>query len=519
MQSFADLLKKIAPPGGDGANAGFIGFGSSASTIGKWQPVDKTAFQALFPPNEDEKFKWRAGTYAVYKPSLDGWTWDSPTVPTRREPVDSNDPLSANTFADAPATFGHRQVSFSISTEAFHDPSIVSPNTIRSVDRATDAIVAGADGWFTSLESSAGTGTYTVTALVPDFGGGPNAINEARLRTAGTEYPVELFDIYTALPANAMGPVAKQLLLDIRQSVRVPPGFDLRNPYDLARTMQDYLRSDRFEYSDNVVGLVQQQCPPEISTVECFAIMRHGYCEFYASTMAVLLRDAGIPARIAYGFLPGGERTAEGIEVVSGAAMHWWVEVYFPDIGWIDFDPTGGNRGQITAIPSGSLGPETPRATGPRATFPNERSQLPTGPTGPTTPTSTGIGPFIAIGLILIVGVVALAFAAVRRVPNKPMHPDQAWGSVARLAARVGLGPRPSQTVYEYAGALGDAVPAARVELTTIARAKVEVAYGRADLGGDRLKRIAEAYHRLRLAIIGFVLRRVLRRPSRRSGP
>ena len=68
------------------------------------------------------------------------------------------------------------------------------------------------------------------------------------------------------------------------------------------------------------------------------------------------------------------------------------------------------------------------------------------------------------------------------------MHPDQAWGSLARLAARFGLGPRPSQTVFEYAGALGDAVPAARLELTTIARAKVEVAYGRRDLGDDRLR-------------------------------
>jgi hypothetical protein len=92
------------------------------------------------------------------------------------------------------------------------------------------------------------------------------------------------------------------------------------------------------------------------------------------------------------------------------------------------------------------------------------------------------------------------------------MHPDKAWGSLASLATRFGLGPKPSQTVYEYAGALGDAVPGARVELTTIARAKVEVAYGQRDLGVDRLKRIAEAYQRLRFAILGVVVRRVIRR-------
>ena len=48
--------------------------------------------------------------------------------------------------------------------------------------------------------------------------------------------------------------------------------------------------------------------------------------------------------------------------------------------------------------------------------------------------------------------------------------------------------------------------PTARVELTTIARAKVEVAYGRRDLGADRLQRIAQAYHRLRLAIISVIV-------------
>ena len=127
----------------------------------------------------------------------------------------------------------------------------------------------------------------------------------------------------------------------------------------------------------------------------------------------------------------------------------------------------------------------------------------------------TGIGPFIAIAMILLIGLGALAFASYRRTPSKPMHPDKAWGSLSRLATRFGLGPSPAQTVYEYAGALGDAVPAARVELTTIARAKVEVAYGRRDLGNDRLRRIAEAYHRLRFAILGVVLRRGLR-PRRR---
>jgi hypothetical protein len=156
----------------------------------------------------------------------------------------------------------------------------------------------------------------------------------------------------------------------------------------------------------------------------------------------------------------------------------------------------------------------TPRPSGVGPTFPTGTNPLATlAPGGVVTPTTgTGIGPFIAIAIILLVGVGALAFAAIRRTPSRPMHPDQAWGSVARLAARFGLGPRPSQTVYEYAGALGDAVPGARIELTTIARAKVEVAYGKRDLGSDRLRNVAIAYQRLRFALLGVILRRGFRR-------
>ena len=92
------------------------------------------------------------------------------------------------------------------------------------------------------------------------------------------------------------------------------------------------------------------------------------------------------------------------------------------------------------------------------------------------------------------------------------MHPDRAWGSVARWAARFGLGPRASQTVYEYAGSLGDAVPSVRPELSTVARAKVEMSYGRRNLSEDRLRAVAEAHRRLRIRLLSLVVRRMRRR-------
>jgi len=79
---------------------------------------------------------------------------------------------------------------------------------------------------------------------------------------------------------------------------------------------------------------------------------------------------------------------------------------------------------------------------------------------------------------------------------------------VVRIARRFGYGPRPTQTVYEYAGALGDELPAARPSLELVARAKVEVAYGARTLGQDRLGALRDAQRRLRVALLKLIFRR-----------
>ena len=84
---------------------------------------------------------------------------------------------------------------------------------------------------------------------------------------------------------------------------------------------------------------------------------RTGYCEYFATAMAVMLRQTGIPARVAVGFLPGREAGADeagragGVDasedddglteyIVSTGDAHAWVEVLFPGYGWVTFEPT-----------------------------------------------------------------------------------------------------------------------------------------------------------------------------------
>jgi transglutaminase-like putative cysteine protease len=505
LQGISQFLQAIAPGGGNMANPGGTTFGSSVTSSGQWNPSSGIAFQAQLPAGEDATFKWRAGTYARFNTL--GWAW-AVTDPAETATV-AGGPL-LNGSGEEDTLGGRREITIAVFPDSFRDQTIVGPNAITSVDKPTVVRTVGSDGWFTTVESTEDLAPYTVSALIPIIGDAQGGLTEARLRAAGVNYPDDIRNLYLQLPEDAVGPNARALLQAIRAAAQANE-LDPGNPFDLAKTMEVYLSSaSNFAYSANIRTQRDTICG-RVSMAECFATIKAGYCEYYATTMAVLLRDSGVPARIAYGYLSGGERDGNNVEVVEGHLAHWWVEAYFPGVGWVEFDPTGGSIGQPQPLPSGSLGPATPRPTLGLSTQ-NAIPSFPTGAPPINTPSGTGIGPFIAIGLILLVGFGALAFATYRRAPSKPMDPEHAWGSLARLAARFGLGPRPSQTVYEYAGALGDELPTARVELTTIARAKVEVAYGHRTLDTDSLKRIALAFHRLRLAIFGVVLRRGLRR-------
>jgi hypothetical protein len=118
----------------------------------------------------------------------------------------------------------------------------------------------------------------------------------------------------------------------------------------------------------------------------------------------------------------------------------------------------------------------------------------------------------VAIAVLLGVVVAAIAAVAWQRGPRGPESADGAYGSVTRLATRLGFGPRPNQTVYEYAGTLADALPRVRPELETVARAKVEVSYGGRVLTEDRLASLRHAHRRLRVNLLRLALRRGRRR-------
>jgi len=109
------------------------------------------------------------------------------------------------------------------------------------------------------------------------------------------------------------------------------------NDYDRVAALSEYLK-DNFKYDLGVPGQGNGE-----NTVEFFLFReKRGYCEHFATSLAVMCRTLGIPARLAVGYSTGELNPLTGYYEVSARDAHSWVEVYFPVYGWISFDPTPG---------------------------------------------------------------------------------------------------------------------------------------------------------------------------------
>jgi transglutaminase-like putative cysteine protease len=509
--SITQWLQRIVPAAPDSVGLGIPSFGQQVIIGGVWQPNNDPALVIRRTPGTNAKVYWRAVTYDTFKL----WGWESST-PNRAARA-AGEPLLDGTLDALPEAAARAPVTYRIEPQSKYFNVAFSPIDPIAINRDVTLDLSGANGFFHSISIESGV-AYDVTAAVPVVADVAGGTTENRLRSAGQDYPATVRARYLDLPPLAMGPNAKALLGDIDARVK---RSDSDNPFDFATAIVDELQSSRFKYETNVVGLCDRS--PSIS--ECFATERRGFCEHYATTMVVLLRAHGIAARMVEGFLPGDLNVTTGVETISTAGSHAWVEVFFPGYGWYVFDPTGGGISQAPPIIEGSPVPlVTPR---PLASLNLPSGRPGDGPDvtrrpGETVPDGPGgsngrVNPALAVALtiVLLASIGLIAFLAWRRGPRGPMTPDGVYSSVAGLARRFGFGPRPTQTAYEYASALGDILPGVRPELQTVASAKVEVAYGRRELGDDRIRSLRASYRRLRVGLLRLAFRRGDRRRMR----
>jgi transglutaminase-like putative cysteine protease len=290
-------------------------------------------------PAFDDATFWRASTWDVIR--SDHWEQSDVRTVTRR----ANRPLLEGTIEDPGTAQGLREVTFSVTAVPGQDPVLVAPATPVRVGKDVRLTLIGEAGFFGEIRPDRPrTDEYEITARIPVGGTGEGGLSPAVLRAAGETYPDAVKERYMDVAGDIMGPNAARL----RQGIEA--NAVSHAPFDLAEATEAELRSSTYTYDTNVSELDCQG----ISIVECFAIYKRGYCQHFSTTMAVLLRTMGVPTRIAEGYLPG-ERLGQ-TETIRASDAFTWVEVYFPNHGWVPFDPTGGpDRPGIlpVALPSG----------------------------------------------------------------------------------------------------------------------------------------------------------------------
>lgn len=166
--------------------------------------------------------------------------------------------------------------------------------------------------------------TYSVIAE-------PRNFTPEQLRSAPSDIPAEIASRYLQLPDT---------ITDRTRQLAQTLTAEAPTPYDQVIAIRDHLLvTYPYDYFPPPMA-------PNTDAVDQFLFVdQQGVCEMYVSAMVVMLRELGIPARLVAGYGSGEYNPITGYYEVRANDAHAWAEVYFPDYGWVPFDPTPGWTG------------------------------------------------------------------------------------------------------------------------------------------------------------------------------
>jgi hypothetical protein len=227
--------------------------------------------------------------------------------------------------------------------------------------------------------------------------------------------------------------------------------------------------------------------------------------------MAVLLRARGIPARVAVGYRLEELDPSGAFYTVRERHAFTWVEVYFPDYGWVEFNPTTGTTAIDRDVAPG--GPT--EAVPPEGAFPPDVApDFPQFPVegepvvfGPEEQPGTPWGRY-ALGTLAVAAVLGSVSGWVfwqTRTMGLP-YPAQLWEKTVRLAAWAKVPQRADDTPAETARRIQAAFPGSR-EAGVLASAYARHRYGRKPLEEPERRELGRAWARLRNRLLARILR------------
>lgn len=363
-------------------------------------------------------------------------------------------------------------------------------------DRNADARTGASPADVSSLRPAdrlANGDQYAVTGSV-------SIASVAQLQAAGDAYPSWVTDRYLSLPASLPDRVGTKAQEVVRGAGPTP--------YDQAAALERYLRTFPVDY--NVPA-----APAGQDAVDYFLFdAQRGYFDYYASAMAVMLRSLGIPARVASGYVISPLQRQGGTDTYALTEKNAfaWPEVYFPEIGWVEFNPTPSEAairrpGEPAPVPK----PADSVDPNPRADAPIDLGITGAAPTDPVT--ARGNGGSSAWPVLLAIGLAGGALVALAAggrlawewgLAGMPRS-SQLWEKTLRLA-RLGRMPAgASETPREFARRLSGSVPGAD-PARLLAASYERTRFGQ-KVSEDGDERIEAAY----AAVRGSLLRRIFR--------
>ncbi|GAB3088637.1 transglutaminaseTgpA domain-containing protein [Nocardioides zeae] len=269
------------------------------------------------------------------------------------------------------ARSGDPRVTWNIrATDAFSSSWLPTPSNLTDIyaDSGWRYRPAGDDFTRDDGRTTAGQ-SWETTEVLPSF-------TREDLDAAGRDYPDRLAP-FLAVPG------VDPRIAELAETIVA----DATTPADQAAELQAFFRDrDEFRYD------LQVSSSSDDSLTEFLFDSRAGYCQHFASAMAVMARELGIPARVAVGFLTP-EVVAPGRWELSAHDLHAWPELYFPGIGWVRYEPTPGQRASATPDYS-APDPSGPGATsGTDEPTPTSRPTTTAPTTGPTSAPPSSAAP------------------------------------------------------------------------------------------------------------------------------
>ena len=259
--------------------------------------------------------------------------------------------------------------------------------------------------------------------------------------------PVDRFDVVSYVPAmsadrlralpawdGAPLPLAQELGIHLHVSESVTMrtrrlaeqlAAGKNGPFEIAEAIEVYLRTITY-------NLEVPPPPPETDVADFFLFdLQEGYCDYYTTAFAVLARLNRLPTRFATGHIGGYWELETGEWTITEAEAHSWPEVYFPEVGWVPFEPTAGRpslRRENVLQPVSNRVPDTQSAADEEAAPAQDWN-------------------WSWQALFWLLPLAALLFAAWTWLERRPQDP---WPGLLRGGRRIGRPHLSTETELEY---------------------------------------------------------------------